>query len=153
MKRSPTVFSVVLAVFLLSTNFFGQSDNKSSRNADSVLRTIHELCRAFETGNVERLRHNMTADFTLTSSTGVVTTLAEEINDLTSGRAKYEVFKNVDMKPRIYGNTAIVTGKTVVNGTYDGKPFEAEFQFTDTLIWKGGRWWMVSSHASRLNPK
>ena len=130
----------------------GQSA-KSTRTANSVLETIQDLCRAFETGDTERLKRNMTADFTLTSSTGTVTTLADEIKDLTTDKAKYSVFKNVDMKPRLYGNTAVVTGKTIVKGTYDGKPFEAEFQFTDTLIWKGGRWWMVSSHASRLNPK
>lgn len=92
----------------------------------------------------------MTEHFTLTSSTGVVTTLADEINDLKTGKAKYTVFKNVDMKPRLYGNTAVVTGKTIVKGEYEKQAFEAEFQFTDTLIWKDGRWWMVSSHASRL---
>ena len=149
MKKLPIMIAICLT---FTTMLLGQSD-RSSRNTDSVLSTIHALCKAFETGDTERLKRNMTADFTLTSSTGFVTTLAEEINDLTTGRARYKVFKNVDMKPRLYGNTAVVTGKTIVKGTYDGEPFEAEVQFTDTLIWKGGRWWMVSSHASRLNPK
>lgn len=137
-----------LAVLVLSISSLGQS--KPTKTADGALATIHELCKAFETGDTERLRKNMTEDFTLTSSTGVITTLADEINDLKSGNAKYTVFKNVDMKPRLYGNTAVVTGKTIVKGEYDKQAFEAEFQFTDTLIWKDGRWWMVSSHASRL---
>lgn len=140
---------LVIALAILAANSIGQSA-KQSKNAESVLGTIHELCKAFETGNADRLKRNMTSDFTLTSSTGVVTTLSDEINDLKSGKARYSVFKNVDMKPRLYGNTAVVTGKTIVKGTYNGEAFEAEFQFTDTLIWKGGRWWMVSSHASRL---
>jgi hypothetical protein len=143
------MISSVFAILIVSTILFGQLD-RSTKTADSVLRTINELCTAFEKGDTERLKLNMTADFTLTSSTGVVTTLADEVNDLKTGKAKYTVFKNVDMKPRLYGNTAVVTGKTIIKGTYDGDAFEAEFQFTDTLIWKGGRWWMVSSHASRL---
>lgn len=151
MKDIAAVIFISLATLILSGSTPGQSAN-SAKTASSVLETIHELCRAFETGDTERLKRNMTADFTLTSSTGVVTTLADEINDLSTGKAKYKVFKNVDMKPRLYGNTAVVTGKTIVKGTFDGEPFEAEFQFTDTLIWKDGRWWMVSSHASRLTP-
>jgi ketosteroid isomerase-like protein len=135
---------------MLSISGFGQS--KPSKTADGALTTIHELCRAFETGDTDLMRKNMTDDFTLTGSTGVVTTLADEINDLKTGRVKYAVFKNVDMKPRLYGNTAVVIGKTIVKGEYDKQAFEAEFQFTDTLIWKNGRWRIVSSHASRLKP-
>lgn len=150
MRISVSVSFAILTLLLLSITGFSQS--KPSKTADGVLSTIHELCRAFETGDTERLRKNMTEDFTLTSSTGVITTLADEINDLKTGKAKYTVFKNVDMKPRLYGNTAVVTGKTIVKGEYDKQAFEAEFQFTDTLIWKDGRWWMVSSHASRLKP-
>jgi hypothetical protein len=138
-------------IFLLSATAFGQKTHPA-RTAESVIKTIHELCKAFETGDTERLRQNMTDDFTLTSSAGVITSLADEINDLKSGKARYRVFENVDMKPRLYGNTVVVTGKTIVKGEYDKQAFEAEFQFTDTLIWKGGRWWMVSSHASRLKP-
>ncbi len=81
-----------------------------------------------------------------------MTGIEDEINDLKSGKARYRVFENVDMKPRLYGNTAVVTGRTIVKGEYDKTAIEMEFQFTDTLIWKNGRWWMVSSHASRLKP-
>ena len=153
MKGIAAVIFISVATVLLAVSTTSGQSAKSARTVNSVLETIHELCKAFETGDTERLKLNMTADFTLTSSTGVVTTLADEINDLSSGKAKYKVFKNVDMKPRLYDNTAVVTGKTIVKGKYDGEAFEAEFQFTDTLIWKDGRWWMVSSHASRLNPK
>ncbi|HLA95637.1 MAG TPA: nuclear transport factor 2 family protein [Pyrinomonadaceae bacterium] len=151
MRIIPSVNSAFLVVLVASVSIYGQS-SKPSKSTDSVLATIHELCKAFETRDTDRLRQNMTEDFTLTSSTGVITSLADEIGDLKSGRAKYTVFKNVDMKPRLYGDTAVVTGKTIVKGVYDKEAFEAEFQFTDTLIWKGGRWWMVSSHASRLKP-
>ena len=139
-------------ILLLSQAVFSQSA-KPSRTAESVINTIHELCEAFETANTDRLRQNMTADFTLTSSTGTITSLEDEINDLKTGKARYSVFKNVNMKVRLYDNTAVVTGQTIVKGEYERSPFEAEFQFTDTLIWKDRKWWMVSSHASRLKPK
>jgi ketosteroid isomerase-like protein len=141
----------ILPVLLLPSSIFGQS-GKPSRTAESALATIHELCKAFETADTERLSKNMTLDFTLTSSDGTVTTLDDEIRDLKSGKARYRVFENVDMKPRIYGNTAVVTGRTIIKGEYDKTPIDMEFQFTDTLVWQKGKWWMVSSHASRLKP-
>lgn len=142
--------AAALLTFLLAQSSVASAQKMNKLDAESALNTIHALCRAFETADTDLMRKHMTADFTLTSSTGTVTTLEDEINDLKSGKAKYTVFKNVDMKPRLYGNTAVVTGKTIIKGEFEKSAFEAEFQFTDTLIFKNGRWWMVASHASRL---
>jgi len=143
---------IILAILLLSVPIFSQATSPTKRT-EAVLRTINELCKAFQTGDTNRLRENMTEDFTLTSSNGSVTTLDDEIGDLKSGRASYSVFKNLNMKVRLYSDTAVVTGQTIIKGVYDGSPVDAEFQFTDTLVWKNERWWMVSSHASRLSAK
>ncbi|MBA3713309.1 MAG: nuclear transport factor 2 family protein, partial [Pyrinomonadaceae bacterium] len=138
-----------VCILLLTVTVFSQNMHPS-KTSGSVIKTIQELCKAFETADTDSLRKNMTEDFTLTSSNGSVTSLEDEINDLKSGKARYRVFENVDMKPRLYGNTAVVTGRTIIKGEYDKTAIEMEFQFTDTLIWKNGRWWMVASHASRM---
>src|SRR5688572_14349532 len=102
------------AVILLFSHPICSQNSRSSKTAESVIKTIEELCKAFETADTERLRKNMTANFTLTSSNGLVTSLEDEINDLKSGRARYSVFKNVNMKVRLYGNTAVVMGQTLI---------------------------------------
>ncbi|MBC7899750.1 MAG: nuclear transport factor 2 family protein [Saprospiraceae bacterium] len=94
---------LVLCILLLSTSVHSQKAHPS-RTGESVVKTIQELCKAFETADTARLRKNMTADFSLTGSDGSVTTLEDEINDLKSGKARYRVFENVDMQPRLYGN-------------------------------------------------
>jgi hypothetical protein len=97
------------------------------------------------------LERVLTADFTLTLSNGDVSTRADEINELRSGKVHYDVFENYDMKARLYGdNTAVVLGKTRVKGTAEGKPFDRVVQFTDTLIKRHGRWQLVAGHVSRL---
>ena len=96
----------------------------------------------------------MTEDFTLTASDGAITTRDDEINELKSGKVTYQIFENRDMKVRLYGDrTAVVTGRTVVKGVYEKTAIDAEFQFTDTLVWKDGRWRIAASHASRIKPK
>jgi ketosteroid isomerase-like protein len=80
-----------------------------------------------------------------------VSTRANEIEELRSGKVHYDVFENYDMKARVYGDDiAVVLGKTRVKGTSDGKPFDRAVQFTDTLIKRDGRWQLAAGHVSRL---
>jgi hypothetical protein len=116
-----------------------------------VLQFERDACKAFLDADPAALERVLTADFTLTLSNGDVSTRADEINELRSGKVHYDVFENYDMKARLYGdNTAVVLGKTRVKGTAEGKPFDRVVQFTDTLIKRHGRWQLVAGHVSRL---
>src|SRR5262249_18783376 len=99
-----------------------------------VLRFERDACKAFLDADVSALERVLTPDFTLTLSSGQVSTRADEINELQSKKVHYDVFENYDMLARLYGNdTAVVVGKTRVKGTADAKPFDRVVQFTDTL--------------------
>jgi hypothetical protein len=116
-----------------------------------VLQFERDACKAFLDADVAGLERVLTPDFTLTLSNGDVSTRADEINELHSGKVHYDVFENYDMLTRLYGNdTAVVVGKTRVKGTADGKPFDRIVQFTDTLVKRDGRWQLAAGHVSRL---
>src|ERR687886_192614 len=104
-----------------------------------VLQFERDACKAFLDADVAALERVLTPDFTLTLSNGDVSTRADEINELRSGKVHYEVFENFDMLARLYGNnTAVVLGKTHVKGTADGMSFDRIVQFTDTLVKRDG---------------
>lgn len=114
-----------------------------------VLRFERDACKAFLDADVSALERVLTSDFTLTLSNGEVSTRADEINELRSGKVHYDVFENYDMLARLYGSdTAVVLGKTRVKGISDGKPFDRVVQFTDTLIKRDGRWQLAAGHVS-----
>jgi len=115
-----------------------------------VLQFERDACKAFLDADVVALERVLTSDFTLTLSNGEVSTRADEINELRSGKVRYDVFENYDMLARIYGDTAVVLGKTRVKGTAEGKPFDRIVQFTDTLIKRDGRWQLAAGHVSRI---
>ena len=97
------------------------------------------------------LERVLTPDFTLTLSNGDVSTRANEINELRSGKVHYDVFENYDMTARLYDDsTAVVLGKTRVKGIAEGKPFDRVVQFTDILVKRDGRWQLAAGHVSRL---
>jgi hypothetical protein len=54
------------------------------------------------------------------------------------------------MKVRLFGDVAVVTGRTLVKGKAGETAVDGEFQFTDVLFHAGGRWRAVSGHASRI---
>ena len=116
-----------------------------------VLQFERDACKAFLDADVAALERVLTRDFTLTLSNGEVSTRADEINELRSGKVHYDVFENYDMLARLYGNdTAVVLGKTRVKGTSEGKCFDRVVQFTDTLIKRDGRWQLAAGHVSRI---
>jgi len=115
----------------------------------AILKAEADICAAFEREDADWLQQHLDPSFTLTSSTGKVTTRADEVADLRAG-TKYDVFRNRDSKVRVYGDAAVVTGITRVQGQADGQPYALDFQFTDTYIRKPSGWVMVASHASRL---
>src|SRR4029078_6551139 len=83
-----------------------------------VLQFERDACKAFLDADVSALERVLTPDFTLTLSSGEVSTRADEINELQSKKVHYDVFENYDMLARLYGNNAaVVLGKTRVKGT------------------------------------
>ncbi len=55
-----------------------------------------------------------------------------------------------DVSVRLFGDTAVVRGRTVASGKFNGAPISARIRFTDVFIKRQGRWQAVASHASPL---
>lgn len=86
----------------------------------------------------------------LWSSSGLAR--ADDVEAARKGSIRYEVFENRDMKVRLHGDAAVVTGRTIVKGQAGGSSFDAEFQFTDTLVKSAGRWRVAAAtHISRIS--
>jgi ketosteroid isomerase-like protein len=145
-SMSRKVSLLVLSVLLAST----AAANDAAREEPEIRRVEALLCHAFEAGDAATLRKHMDSTFTQTSSRGEVTGFEQNVAEVATREPRYETFRNHDQKIRIYGDTAIILGITSVKGTSEGKPFEADFQYTDTWIRRNGAWKIVASHASRL---
>ena len=139
-----------IVIALLAASFCRLAVAETSAEKE-VLQFEHDACKAFLDADPAALEHVLTADFTLTLSNGDVSTRADEINELRSGKVHYDVFENYDMIARLYGdNMAVVLGKTRVKGTSEGKAFDHVVQFTDTLVKRDGRWQLAAGHVSAL---
>ena len=53
-----------------------------------------------------------------------------------------------DLKVRMHGNTAVVTGAYYEKGESNGKPYVYHDRLTDVWMKAGGSWQVVASHYS-----
>jgi ketosteroid isomerase-like protein len=81
---------------------------------------------------------------------GSVHTKADMISGLKSGDMAMSSYKYADLKVRVYGNAAIVTGLQTFVSTFKGKDTSGAFRFTDTWIKKGDSWQCVVEHSSKV---
>jgi ketosteroid isomerase-like protein len=126
------------------------SARDAAQDRRDLLQAEAVLCQAFQDGDATTLREWMDDSFTLTDSKGAVTDLAQNLDDVARRDPYYDVFRNHGQDVRLYGDAAIITGITTIRGRSGADAFAADFQYTDTWVYRDGRWKLAASHASRL---
>jgi ketosteroid isomerase-like protein len=126
------------------------SARDAAQDRRDLLQAEAVLCRAFQDGDAKTLRVWMDDGFTLTDSKGTVTDFAQNLDEVARRDPHYDVFRNHGQHVRLYGDAAIVTGITTIEGHAGTDAFAADFQYTDTWVYRDGRWKLAASHASRL---
>jgi ketosteroid isomerase-like protein len=92
-------------------------------------------------------------DSTETDSEGVIWTKAQSLASLKSGGEIVTSMVPDDMKVRVYGDAAVVTGRLTMKSTFMGKDNSDERRWTDTWIRKAGRWQCVATQSSKVAGK
>lgn len=156
MRRRNTVLILALLVPFLSplSDSPLSAQVTSGSQVDAILAYERAVCAAYERNDAAAIDSLVHDSYTLTDSKGVITTKAGDIRDARARAIEFTTFHNEGMKVRVYGNAAIVTGRTILQGkAKDGSVVDVEVQFTDTIVLEGGRWRIVAGHVSRLKPK
>ena len=143
LMKTITVFA--LTIFASSLLVFGQGSDEEN----AVLQAERDLATAYLNSEDGAIARGVMEDYTLTNSTGKITTRANDLDEARKKDPKYEVFENHDMKVRIHGDTAVVTGRRHTKGIAGGKSFDSKFQFTDTFVKDAGRWRLLAGHVSK----
>jgi hypothetical protein len=67
-----------------------------------------------------------------------------------AGKMKFDVYRTSDIRIRVYGNSAVVTGQLVRIRDATSKEFEDDWRFTKVYVRRRGRWLVVTWHGSHL---
>jgi len=91
-------------------------------------------------------------EFIFTDSAGGLTTKAEDVASLDKPAGEFKLVSYVpdDMKVRVDGMTAVVTGRTTTKLQAKDREVINRSRFTDVFVKRDGRWQLVAGHSSRL---
>ena len=89
-------------------------------------------------------------DFIGIGPSGAVRAKAQVIADFTSGNLRFQSITTDDVQWRLYGDTAVETGRSTMNGQDRGKTVPRDNRFTRVWVKRLGRWQLVANHYSLL---
>lgn len=124
-----------------------EAPGRAVRELMQLNQRYDEAWVAADVAAIERLT---VKDFTSVGSDGRLRTRAEALAPLRSGDLNIESARSDDVNVRLYGNTAIITGRWTGNGQYKGESWTANERYTSALIRQDGTWRYVADHASEI---
>jgi ketosteroid isomerase-like protein len=117
---------------------------------DEVRRVEFEWGYAFEHKDFSTLDRLMADEYILTDPLGNVRSKAESLAAIETSEVHFESTESDDVKVRINGDTAVVTGRSTFRGRYKGWSMAGRYQYTDVLVRRQGAWKAVGSHITAL---
>jgi ketosteroid isomerase-like protein len=115
-----------------------------------VLKINKEYDAAVVKNDVKALERILADDYVYTDTDGSMYNKMQDIELAKSGDLKFEYGMSDDVKVRVYGETAIVTGRWMSKGSYKGKTYEDKERYTSFYVKRAGRWQLVSDTAVNI---
>jgi len=124
-----------------------------------LLKVEREWLDAYLKRDVAAMDRIEANDFVITYADGKVLTKADEITNLKkpAPAGPGPIFMTADTKVRVYGDAAVLTGKVIQKGVYNdgpkkGQEYNIQQRYTDVYVKRDGRWQVVASHLTGINP-
>jgi len=89
-------------------------------------------------------------DFIGIGPSGTVRTKAQVLADFASRSLRFQSITTDDVQWRVYGDTAVETGRSTMDGQDRGKAVPRDNRFTRIWVKRRGRWQLVANHYSLL---
>jgi ketosteroid isomerase-like protein len=130
---------------------------RSADKADAKGKGSEELLKlereVFVKNDAAALGRMLAEDWLVIGEDGDITDRESFLKEIRSGVLVFEKMDLDDMKVRLYGDSAVVTGRAVVKGKYKGEAFSTQSRWTDVFVKQQGRWLCVSAQLTRLAGK
>lgn len=150
--RSPLL--MVALVLGLATAGPGQTQSAKSSYGTGVEQVIRKLdderIQAQIHADATALDRLYAADFIGVGPSGTVRTKPQVLLDFTSGNLSFQSITTDDVQVRVYGNTAVETGRSTMIGQDKGRTVPRDTRFTRVWVKQRGRWRLVANHYSSL---
>jgi ketosteroid isomerase-like protein len=143
MKRLMLVLACIVAAETLA---LGQAGNVEQ----SIKAKTEQLNQAALKGDVATYDKLLADDYTSISVLGTTSNKAQILENIKSGRLKFEAIDVSDMKVRLYGDTALVNSVVNVKGHFGDADVSGQWRSVRVWVKRNGQWQSVSFQATRI---
>jgi ketosteroid isomerase-like protein len=132
----------------------GQSKPAAKSDSASVEQTLVQMERDWTQANLKKdtaaLDRILADDWVAVDHEGKASTKAQALADLKSGASATQSVDLGEMKVRVLGNTAFVTGSDTEKSAFKGKDTSGKYYWTDVFMQRNGRWQAVASQSAKV---
>jgi ketosteroid isomerase-like protein len=154
--RALAVLAKLPVAAMLFVSLQGCIGNASTRSpaGDQIREQLSVQADAWDKAIVRKdravIESNMAEDFRQIDKRGNVLDKASFVADLTSPELEIDPYTVEDFDIRIYGDVALLCGRTRMTGRYQGKPFTSHYRYIDIYVRGGEEWKIVSVQISPI---
>jgi uncharacterized protein (TIGR02246 family) len=130
----------------------GQTAKPEPSSEQQIKNLEDERNRAIVSGDAAALERMTTDDYTFITLRGELRSKSEIVKGFQSGSFKYDARTISDLNVRVYGDTAIVTGRSTQKGSEYGKDYSGDYRFTRVYVKQNGHWLTVALQTTLIQP-
>ena len=119
---------------------------------ENLQELAQNLAKAELKGDVAFLARTLAEDFIGIGPRGFILTKDEWLARHKSGDLRYESFGLDEVRIRVYGDAAVLTGRESVKLKYRGEDQQAELRTTEIFVKRDGRWRLAGLQLSPIAP-
>lgn len=151
------MFSALLTIILITlaggsgNSPFVQHESAHSSDEVELIRLEKVWNEAHVNGDADALDRLWAEDLTVTVPNMQVITKPSAIAIARSGRVKFKRYETSDVRVRLYGDAAVLTGIVERTRVLNGQDVNDKWRFTKMYIRRAGKWQVVAWHASTID--
>lgn len=146
------IFSI--AVVALSTAAIASGQQQGGSRDPKMI--VEQVIRKLDNERIQAQIHADAAaleriyadDFIGVGPSGTMRTKPQVISDFTSGDLKFQSITTDDVRVRVYGDAAVETGRSTMDGQDKGRTVPRDTRFTRVWVKQHGSWRLVANHYS-----
>jgi ketosteroid isomerase-like protein len=143
----PKIILLALALCLLASSAF---DARAQEESDAAkVRALEvKLMESYKQRQIELFASMLDDDFVITIEDGSTYGKTGYVSFTAKPSVQIEVAEMSDLKVRMHGNTAVLTGAYHERGQNKGDAYDYRDRFTDVWMKSDGKWRLIASHYS-----
>jgi len=140
--------TLLLCLVLTAVAGNAKPTDRPSQGEQETVRQILELERQSKDATIHRdaefAERTLADDYIAIGPLGQITTKSDTISARKRSQLHYDAIEISELVVRVYGKTAVVTGRVDVKGSELGEDFTGPYRFTRIWVKREGHWEAVS---------